>query len=220
MVLKKMAGVLSELKNKIDFLWIREQTWLQFKLVVTNPPRYSGHFDLIKKELVPFVERHSLSFWVTNYWSTTEDFILFRVKGTEHQTKSVRNFVQTLKKKRLIVDWESSTWNPGTDAQNRIEGLRQIRNFDPNRSIITGYDPMNSRFLVLPDVNFQERQAQLTALFESVGECTRAIYSHLSSKPKDLWEISLFVHLVLNSLDFSGPDQPSEEYSIRSIPPV
>lgn len=219
MVLGTLERVFSGLKQKIHGLHKREQIWRQFKLVITNPPRYAGHFELIKSELVPFVEKHSLEFWVTNYHNTTHDFILFRIKSTEGQSNLVDAFLDDLKTEGLIVDWECSTWDPRSDAQTRIEGLRQIQGFDPSMNIIVGYDAVNRKALVLPDNKLRERQVQLATLFESLGKCTRAIYDCLDSKPKDLWTMSLFIHLLLNSLDFTGPDLPSEEHNIRNIPP-
>ena len=218
-MLERIKRVFSKLRQKVNALAKRgDSTWRQFKLVVTDPPRYAGHFRLIKDELVPFVEKNSFSFWVTNYYDATSDFILFRIRSTEGQLKSVKNFLDDLKRRRLIVDWEPSNWDPRSDAVNRIDGLRRIPGFDPNMNMIVGYDSINNRIEISPDSNIEERRAQLTALFETVGECTRAIYSRLGHRPKDLWSMSLFIHLVLNSLDFSGPGSPSEEHNIRNIP--
>jgi hypothetical protein len=107
--------------------------------------------------------------------------------------------------------------NPAVDAQDRIEGLRRINGFNPNTHAIVGYD---GRFLIDADSNIQERQKQLMSLFEALGECTKAIYKHLETEPKDLWIASLFIHLLLNSMDYSGPDPPSDETSIRQISPA
>jgi hypothetical protein len=220
MVQERVKRMFSEFRSKLNAWAMRDDLiWRQFKLIVTDPPRYAGHFRLIKDELVPFVEKNSFHFWVTNYHDATFDFILFRIKSTEGQLKSVQNFLDNLKKRRLIADWEAAAWDPRSDAISRIDGLRQrIPNFDPTMNAIVGYDSANNSVSVTPNNNLLERQAQLTALFESVGECSRAIYSHLGNKPSDLWTISLFIHLLLNSLDFSGPDAPSEEHDIRSIP--
>lgn len=219
MELDRIERVFSELRRKVNALTKRDDpTWRQFKLVVTDPPRYTGHFRLIKNELVPFTKKNSFSFWVTNYHDETSDFILFRIKSTAGQLRSIQNFLEDLKRRRLIVGWEPSNWDPRSDAVNRIEGLRRFPGFDPNTNVIVGYNSLNDIIEISLDTNIEERRTQLTALFETVGECTRAIYSRLGGKPKDLWAMSLFIHLVLNSLDFSGPDSPSEEHKIRNIP--
>jgi hypothetical protein len=218
MVLDRIKRSFSGLRWKVNALAKRDNlTWREFKLTVTDPPRYAGHFRLIKDELIPFVEKHSLVFWVTNYHNATYDYVLLRIKSTKGQSKFVQGFLDDLKRRRLIVDWRPSNWDPRSDAVNRIDGLRRL-GFDPNTNAIVGYDSATGRPVTSPDSNIAERQAQLTALFETVGECTKAIYSHLGSKPRDLWAVSLFVHLVLNSLDYSGPNPSSEEHRIRNIP--
>jgi len=98
--------------------------WKEFKLIVTDPPRYAGHFGLIKNELIPFVDKHSLPFWITNYHNATNDYILFRLKCEQCQSKLVAYFLNNLKKRHLIADWQPSSWNPGDDARNRIDKLR------------------------------------------------------------------------------------------------
>lgn len=190
--------------------------WTQFKLIVTNPASYTEHFGLIKEELIPFVEENSLSFWVTNYYNAAEDFILFRVKLLESQKEGVQNFLDALKRRNLIADWQESSWDPSIDAQTRIANLKRF-NFDPKANRITDLNGKN--ISTCPDHNIEERQRQLTSLFEALGECTRAIYRHLENKPQDLWIMSVFIHLLLNSIDYSGPDPSSEEYRIRKIPP-
>jgi hypothetical protein len=218
MALDRIKRSFSALRWKVNALAKRDNfTWQEFKLTVTDPPRYAGHFRLIKNELIPFVEKHSLVFWVTNYHNATHDYVLFRIKSTKDQSKFVQGFLDDLKRRRLIVDWGPTNWDPRSDAVNRIEGLGRL-GFDPTTNVIVGYDSINNRIEVLPDSSIEERQTQLTALFETVGDCTKAIYSHLGSRPRDLWAVSLFLHLVLNSLDYSGPDPPSEENRIRNIP--
>lgn len=192
--------------------------WQEFKLIVTDPPKYAGHFGIIKKELIPFVEKHSFPFWITNYFNSTSDFMLFRIRCDQEQTKLVASFLGDLKKRGLIADWQISTWDPQSDAQGRINGLSRI-GFDPNRNRIVGFDSSNNKVITAPDNNIGERQKQLTSLFETLGECTKAICSHLETKPKDLWIMSVFIHLLLNSIDYSCPDPGTEEHRIRGIPP-
>lgn len=191
--------------------------WTEFKLTITSPPAASNHFDLIKKELVPFVTERSLPFWVTNYRDADNDFILFRVKCALDKSTSVQEFLNTLKEKKLLFDWTSSTWNPATDARNRIMNLSRF-GFDVNANMITGCE--GTTLMLTGNPNFQEREKQLTTLFENLGECTKAVYNVLEAKPSDLWITSLFIHLLLNSMDYSGPNANSEEERIRKIPPV
>ena len=143
--------------------------WQEFKLIVTDPPKYVGHFGIIKKELIPFVDEHSFSFWITNYFDSTGDFILFRIKCDQGQVKLVTNFLNDLKKRHLIVDWKLSTWDPRIDAQNRINNLHKF-GFDPDNNRIAGFNSSNNKIVIAPDKNLGERQNQLTSLFEALGE--------------------------------------------------
>lgn len=195
-------------------------TWNEFKLIVTDPPRYSGHFRLIKDEIIPFVNEHSFSFWITNYYSNTSDFILFRIKSEQEDLRNVETFLDDLKSRNIIADWQcSGAWDPRSDARTRIEGLRQkVKGYNPETHTIVGFD--NSIVALSPDDGVAEKEAQLGALFEALGECTRAIYDNLDAKPNDLWIVSVFIHLLLNSIDYSGPGASSEEDAIRRIPPL
>ena len=83
--------------------------------------------------------------------------------------------------------------------------------------MIVGFD---GRLLISENHDFEDRVKQLTALFETLGDCTKTVYNALDAKPTDLWITSLFLHLLLNSMDYGGPDPPSEEANIRTIPPV
>jgi hypothetical protein len=200
-----------------------DSIWKEFKIIVTDPPHYRGHFELIKHELIPFVDKSCLPFWITNYFDHKQDYILFRVEGDRNQLKYVENFLNDLVTKGLIVRWIRSSWDPRDDARARIDGLKsKIPNFDPNTTRIEGVEFANGgqriRVFTTPDSNIEERKEQLTALFEALGECTKAVYRHLETKPEDKWIMSVFIHLFLNSLDYSGPNLNTDEDRIRRIP--
>jgi len=97
-------------------------SWYQFKLSVTNPPSYSGHFNLIKRKLIPIARKFSSNLWITNYHNRTSDEILFRLKSTKTKVHFIKKSLNELKRNRSIYDWEISSWNPLIDATNRIEG--------------------------------------------------------------------------------------------------
>ena len=208
---------ISRLKQNIFNLFRKERSWKHFELTVTNPPRYVGHFDLIKMKIVPYVEENKLCFWITNYHNSTTDSIKFRVRTTKSEVKSVRNFLNYLVQRDFITGWDESTWDPRSDAEDRIDGLRRIPGFDPNIQNIR-IDYSNNTLKYPHDGTIQQKQVQLTALFEALGECTKTLYKHLNRKPNDYWTVSVFIHLLLNSLDFSGPNPQSEEDEIRKIP--
>lgn len=186
--------------------------WKQFKLTITDPPSYKGHFELIQKHLIPFVEKIGVRFWVTNYFNQSEDFILFRLDIDEGRRKDAIAFLDNLVKQKEIVRWEESDWSPKSDASARITSASQkfgLPSSDYALKTLGGTQR----------VPFKERVNQLESFFaETIGSCTKVLYKTLKSKPTNPWMMSLLVHLVLNSLDLSGPNAPSEESIIRSTP--
>ncbi|MCW3990633.1 MAG: hypothetical protein NWE88_11240 [Candidatus Bathyarchaeota archaeon] len=185
--------------------------WKQFKLIVTDPSKSSLHFDLVKHEIIPFVNELDIRFWVTNYRNPKEDYILFRVDVSDEESQMTAKFLNELKTKKRIVNWIPQGWKPEVDARKRIESACQ-------KIEISGIKiPSNFRDMFITE----ERVKQLTAIFEdAVGPCTKILYETLFSRPNEPWMMSVFFHLVLNAIDMSGPDPPSEEDTIRKMPPV
>jgi len=99
------------------------RNWKEFKLIITDPPSYSGHFELIKKELVPFVEKNGIRrFWVTNYFGQQWDYILFRIEIDERELVLTKNFLEELVTQKKIVRWDQPIdWNPKDDASARYK---------------------------------------------------------------------------------------------------
>jgi len=190
------------------------RSWKQFKLTITDPPSYKGHFELIQKYLIPFIEKIKVRFWVTNYFGQSWDFILFRVEVNEKEVKFTENFLEELKKQKEIIKWDPTDWNPKEDAKNRIISASQQLGLPSD----IAFQVVGGR-MVYQQVALEERVKQLELIFtEAVGSCIKALYKTLKSKPTDPWMMSLFIHLVLNSLDMSGPNPPSEESNIRYMP--
>lgn len=181
---------------------------------MSDPPSYKGHFDLIKKRLIPFVNKNRLQFWVTNYFGPTRDFILFRVKTNEKKLDLARKLLQELERQKEIVSWKEDEWEPKEDAKTRIVSASKKLGLPSNVAFrVMGPCMFNQKVAV------EERVKQLESIFtKAVGSCTKALYEALDSKPTDPWMISLFIHLILNSLDINGPTAPSEESSIRYMP--
>jgi hypothetical protein len=147
--------------------------WKEYKLTITDPPNYKGHFELIKDELIPFVDKHCLPFWITNYWNQTEDYILFRVKGDPKELASVKSFLIDLENKGLIVRFKPQPWDLRTDAQNRINGLsNKIPLFDPKTHRIDNYS--SNAVFTIKDTNFnlesvQRRYIRILSLSQTIN---------------------------------------------------
>lgn len=191
------------------------RNWKEFRLTITDPPSYQGHFKLIKKHLMPFIEKTRLQFWVTNYFDPSGDYILFRVKADEKEQKSVEDLLRDLEKQKKIVRWDPpKDWNPKHDAKTRIASASGKLGLPQDTALA-----VQGPYIGLQKSTFEERVKQLEMIFsEAVGPCTKALYKTLKSKPTDPWMMSLFIHLILNSIDLNGPTPPSEESNIRYMP--
>lgn len=190
------------------------QNWKQFELTMSDPPSYKGHFNLIKKRLIPFVNKNRVRFWVTNYFGPTRDFVLFRVKASERKLKLTRKLLQELKDQKEIIRWREDKWDPKKDAETRIVSASKKLGLPPNIAL-----GVRGPYMLSQEIVFEKRVEQLEAIYtKAVGPCTKVLYKALKSKPTDPWMISLFIHLILNSLDIAGPNPPREECSIRHMP--
>jgi len=189
------------------------KTWKEFRLIMSDPPRVTDHFSLIKKHLIPHVEAVTIrKFLILNYFDQYRDLIRFRVYAGWNDFNKTRAFLGGLQKDNHILRYEESDWDPARDAADRI------------RSAGEKFGIKFENWILLPGKNvargnYSAKLEQLTTIFaDVVGQCTKTFYNTIESKPQDVWVMSLFLHLVLNSLDFSGPDPPSEEFSIRECP--
>jgi len=187
--------------------------WKEFRLIMSEPPRATDHFSLIRNQLIPHVEELATRrFLILNYFDQNQDLIRFRVCGQRGDFNKTRSFLEEMHNNHHILRYEESDWDPANDAADRIRsaGRRFGIEFEnwillPGNNVISG--------------NFAAKHEQLTAIFaDIVGQCTKAFYKGVESKPQDVWVMSLFFHLLLNSLNFSGPDPPSEESFIRNCP--
>ena len=186
------------------------RNWKQFRLIVTEPPRPSLHFEFIKNDLIPFIEKMIIRFWITNYRNPSADYITFRVDVNKEEYKITEQFLNELLDKKKIIKWIPKDWNPKNDARDRIiSACEKIK--QSGTKISPEFDKI---------FKTDARIEQLTSLFtDAVGPCAKVLYKALKARPDEPWMMSVFIHLILNSIDMSGPDPPSEEYNIRQMPP-
>lgn len=191
------------------------RNWKEFRLTITDPPSYKGHFELIKNHLIPFIEKIGVRFWVTNYFDQTRDYILLRVEVNKNELKLTEDFLKELENQKIIVRYDPpKDWNPKNDARNRIISASRELGLPSDIAF-----KIQGPYLLNQKIALEERVDQLGLIFsEAVGSCTKVLYKTLKSKPTDPWMMSLFIHLILNSIDINGPTPPCEETNIRYMP--
>lgn len=93
------------------------------------------------------------------------------------------------------------------------DGKISIKNYSPKEDANWRVNRFFEQFFDRPITNKKSLEKMLTS---TVGKCSLMFLSDFKEKPKDLWIMSVFIHLLLNSLGYTG----SEERSIRNFPPI
>lgn len=200
-------------------------SWMEFRLYLSDPPRGTEHYAFIRDTLIPYVERNSIQhFLILNYRDQQRDMIRFRIRATDRGLEEARTFFNGLVTSHVIVRFEEENWDPRTDATNRIESARQrIERGLIGHEICREWtvDGKTGNLWFVAGGDYSKKLDQLTAVFgEVIGQLTKAFYKSLDEKPKDIWLMSILLHLFINSLDYSGPDPPTEETFMREFPPL
>jgi len=199
--------------------------WKEFRLYLSEPPRGTEHYAFIREILFPYVEQNSIqNFLILNYRDPQCDMIRFRIETTEEGFENARTFLNGLVTANRIVRFEEENWDPRTDATNRIEGAqRRIERGLVGHEIYQEWivSGKTGNLWMISRGDYARKVDQLTTLFgKVVGQMTKIFYKNFEEKPADIWLMSILLHLVINSLDYSGPDPPSEETFIREFPPL
>jgi hypothetical protein len=200
-------------------------SWKEYRLYLSEPPRGTEHYAFVREILITYVEQNSIqNFLILNYRDPQRDMIRFRIETTEDGFENARTFLNDLVTSRRIVRFEEEDWDPRTDAANRIESARKrierglIGHEIYREWIVSG---KTGNLWMISRGDYTRKVDQLTTVFgKIVGQMTRIFYKNFEEKPEDVWLMSILLHLLINSLDYSGPDPPSEETFIREFPPL
>jgi hypothetical protein len=109
--------------------------WIHFSITVTNHPKYSNHFLLIKTKLLPFIVEKDLTFWITNYGSQDDDSIAFRIVNVPEKIELTERFLDDLKAKEEIFNWQKSEWAPWLMPRQELKTCRLIIKLDLTPSL-------------------------------------------------------------------------------------
>jgi len=197
-----------------------ESVWKAYKLDI---PTEAEKFELIKTHLISYVDSRNLRFWVTWYYSDGDPnpHLWFRVYLTSDEQEELEEYLDSLVQNQTLLNRaDPEPWNPENDARDRLTRLweqweqRRGENVQLYGNLIIPLDQV----LDFPAPR-EERIEELGALFGAVGEATKAFYNALPRLPKDPLVMSIAIHILLNSLTYTGPNSPSHEAIIRLTPP-
>jgi hypothetical protein len=150
--------------------------------------------------------------------------IRFRIETTAAGFENVRAFLDGLVTNHKIVRFEEDDWDPRADAVSRIDSARHkierglVGHEIYREWIVSG---KTGNLWMISRSDYERKVSQLTTIFgKLVGQMTKLFYDNLREKPDDMWLMSILIHLFINSLDYGGPDPPSDEASMREFPPL
>lgn len=205
-----------------------DENWWEYRIVFVKAPIVNWqqvHYKFIKDRLIPLIDRISVrNFHILNYYDA-EDYIRFRVEANHSLQEKIRIEMDEFKKTGIIIDFEINSYSPRQDAERRFESVRKLLNTPQGAKYnknwkITGIE--NERPVVeQSDINAYDKKlvAYENYLARILGKWTKLFFEEIEIKPDDLWLVSVFVHLIINSLVYSGPGFNTEEHRIRNIPP-
>jgi len=200
--------------------------WQEFRLIITHEAKRKvwpkDNYDLIRSSLLPIINQIDLEeFLILNYFQPgREDLIRFRVPAETQILQIVKEHLDNLKIKGIIHDYEEEVWEPAKDASNRINSAKaKLEQGFKTRIETTGWQIVgktNSQWMI-SSIDYGKKLSDFnTILTRVVGRCTKAFIEELGERPIDRWLMSLFIHLLLNSICCSKV----EEREIRDFPYV
>jgi hypothetical protein len=217
--------------NNIETSLETRECWYEFKLFFSDASQTRDwpreNCDFIRSHIVPTIMKVGITnFQMLNYFNPTqgEDFIRFRVEVAPAILMKVEDEIGRLKQKGRIRDYSKESYDPRLDAERRIESVRQKLEALWGKPVSRNWKVVNlTDGTLIVDESDATAYAKKVEAFEAflcriVGKWTKLFVEEIDSKPDDRWLVSLFVHLMMNSIAYSGPDTGSEEDTIRKTP--
>lgn len=192
--------------------------WLEFTLEWPPTEHEIGQefFRRTKEIVIPSLQKAGIAkFMITHYWDRTRPNgeTKVRIEVDSAQTGLVSKMLDQLKNEEHIDEAILEEYDPRIDAENRLKGVRtKLGTSDTGTwSLPESRIELPKTFESWEDILDVEKMDQLTCLFGGgVGRCTEAIVDVLEHQPESPWVVSVLLHLILNSLGYSGPDSGME----------
>lgn len=207
------------------------ECWYEFKLFFSDASQTRDwtreNYDFIRSNILPIIMKVGIvNFQMLNYFNSTkgEDLIRFRVEASPAILIKVEDEIGRMKQEGRIRDYSKESYDPRRDAERRIESVRRKLETSLGKAVSENWKIVGLRDgKLIVDESDATAYAKKVEAFEAflcriLGKWTKLFVEEIDSKPDDKWLASLFVHLMMNSIAYSGPDYPSEEDAIRKTP--
>ena len=190
--------------------------WHEFQLWYFKTAIPEDLFDFKKKYLLPLYDRPGVKGFLT---LDEPDFSLARVLVEDDTAQELKTYLETaIAGGNLFSRVTAAAWDPKRDAVERIVGARARAGIDdeipPGGWQITGMS--DGKWVAC--TQDLEKQAESFSIFMSrvLGSFTRAYIQEMPHPVKDRWLMSVFLHLMMNSISIYN----DEEDEVRRFPAV
>lgn len=178
-----------------------------FSEAFKNQPDWNDPYKLKRECLLPILDEYKIE----NFLTLDEpDFVLFRVEIDEGVLeKIVADIKEFISKGSRFSSINTAEWSPEDDARSRILSAKQraveMGVAFPNGVSekgwkILGFDHTTRKWHGGPD-DLERKIAEFSRFMAKVnGQFTRAYLSEIENGIDDPWLLSVFVHLLLDSI--------------------
>ena len=187
--------------------------WFEIRLWYSNRPNPDDLFNFKKQKMLDVLDKNKIGYFLV---LDEPDFVLLRIEGTRELAENVKTSMET-SSSELFSHATFETWSPERDADTRISESRtrgRLPEMEGEWKFI-GKD-QTGKWQVAPEDKAKMQFAFATFMSRVCGQFTRAYLKEMPSRVEDRWLMSVFVHLMLDSISTWG----EEEKQLREFPAI
>jgi len=191
--------------------------WYEFQLIYGEKVDIEKLSDF-RNALLPILDKYKIEdFLVLN----ERKFVVFRVEVDENTKKEIKKSLKEIveKSEGVFSDVKVNGWNPEKDARDRIIDTAKkvgLKLEEGEGWMVVGREPLNQLYVMMKDDLEIKIKEFSTFMTKVAGRFTKAYIKEMPRRIHDKWLLSLFVHLLINSISY---DQIQED-EIRKCPYV
>lgn len=187
--------------------------WIEFRFWYSGSQTAAQIYEYKRDKLLPVLRAHKLEHFLI---LDEKEFMLVRAPSEKGLTESFPALLSSLEPIFLKITFAS--WSAIEDAKNRIRSSKQkLKNQnlpdDKNGWEVKGKNN-EGQWVYSPTDLDPEVEAFAKFMTHVAGKFTEAYISEMPSKVENRWLMSLFLHLMVDSISTWNP----EEQEIREFP--
>ena len=187
--------------------------WFEIRLWYSDRANPDGLFDFKKHKMLDVLDNNKIGYFLA---LDEPDFMLVRIEGTRELAEKLRASMEAAGSE-LFGHTTLETWSPERDAETRISESRtrgRLPEMDGEWKFI-GKD-QTGKWQIAPEDKARMQFAFATFMSRVCGRFTRAYLEEMPFRVEDRWLMSVFVHLMLDSVSTWS----EEEKQLREFPAI